>query len=480
MTELRFDLPADIFSSLVDEAIRYDDEISDRIAASKEKPTTANVLLPMIEGDRVFQPIRSILTFPSKVSENKTIRDASTEAEKTLSAHGVKSAMRHDVYEAVLAYSQTEEAKQLQGEEARYLKHTMRDYRRSGLHLGANERARIEEILTRLSQLSIEFSRNLSEEDSQWEFTKEDLQGLPADVLSSLNPSADGSHLIVTLKYPHVFPIMDFVQVENTRKIIEKAFASRCKESNGAILKEVLKLRAEKAKILGFLNHAQYVLEIRMAENPEKVNEFLSQLGFKLKSLVQVEFQELLDLKREEYNSRGISEKFDGKINAWDSRYFTERSKEKKFQYDANELKKYFPLGKVTSGMLEIYQKILNLKFTEMSGKSIQSSIWHPDVQLFKVEDGKTGQHMGYFYLDLFPRTGKYGHAAVWPLRASARISDDKSQFPVCAMVANFPRNSEEKPSLLTHGDVVTFFPRIRSRDARNLQQGKIGPICRN
>ncbi|KAK4531060.1 hypothetical protein CCYA_CCYA06G1917 [Cyanidiococcus yangmingshanensis] len=409
-------------------------------------------------------------------------------------------------------------------EHVRYMRFTIRDLERHGAHLDEEIRERLVDLRSRIADLCIEYQRNLNEENTRLWFTAEELAGMSPGFLEGLksrpNPSRpEELEYEVTLKYPHYFPIMKHCAVEETRRILEKLFHSRCVPENVYLLEETVRLRDEAAKVLGYPSHAAYVLETRMAASPDNVDAFLHRLSKRLDKAAQAELSELRRLKRKENLERygvmlGLEP--DNEIYMWDLRYYMTKYEEQQLQIDYLKIAEYFPLERVLAGMFDIYQQLLGLRFVALQ----HGQRWHEDVRLFEVRDAGTATLMGYFYLDLHPREGKYGHAAVWPLQPScvrpsrvekeaprsrlgwprtssstdhhgaltnrgesdrslARSSapatiqsagDDSAsptqplhlseerQVPVAAMVANLSKSSGSRPSLLRHEEVVTLF----------------------
>lgn len=301
-----------------------------------------------------------------------------------------------------------------------------------------------------MSALGIQFQKNLGEEKRRLEFSTSELEGLPGDFIAAAEKSSTGK-ISLDLKYPSYIPVMKLCKVESTRQQMEKAFNARCIEENTKILEELVELRAQSAKIMGYATHADFVTEIRMSKSASSVEKFLAQLSSKLTPLLEREIKVLLELKKKEKADRG--EEFDGKINAWDKSYYCDMVEKEQYSVDQELFKPYFPLEVVTKGMLDIYQELLGLIFVQEDSLPT----WHEDVMVFKVKDKATSEYVGLFYLDLHPREGKYGHAACWPLQPSCNFRDGRLK-PVSACVCNFTKPTADKPSLLLHNEVETFF----------------------
>jgi len=189
-----------------------------------------------------------------------------------------------------------------------------------------------------------------------------------------------------------------------------------------------------------------------MAKNPDTVKEFLGGLAVKVKQLWEEEQKVMLKMKEEEAKELGFENS--GKLDFWDFRYYMAMVEEKQYAVDQEKLKEYFPMEVVTAGLMDIYQRILGLKFTKIEG----GEMWHEDVEQWRVDDATTGDTIGYFYLDLYPRDGKYGHACMMQLQPGCLDSQGKRQKSVVVMITNFSKPTAEKPSLLDHKEVETYF----------------------
>ncbi|XP_060037914.1 transducin-like enhancer protein 6 isoform X2 [Erinaceus europaeus] len=448
---LRWDLSGPQILALTEQLMARTRRVYDTVGAlPRDSVTYGNTLRALADAEAAYTVQRNALDFPQHVSPCRAVRAASTEADKQLSDFDVEMSMRRDVYQRVVWLQEKLPADSLSPEAVRYLERLVKLGRRNGLHLPEDVQEEIKSLKKRLSLLCIEFNRNLNEDTTFLPFTREELGGLPDDFLDSLERLEDG-RLKVTLKYPHYFPLLKRCHVPDTRRQVETAFNRRCQEENRAILAELLALRAEKARLLGYSSHADYVLEMNMARDSLAVADFLDELAQKLRPLGERERAELLALKEAECAARGLP--FDGRLRAWDLRYYQSRVEETRFRVDHEQLKDYFPLGAVTAGLLGLYRELLGLHFRPEPGPA-----WHPDVQLYAVHDAASGFLLGRFYLDLYPREGKYGHAACFGLQPGCARPDGSRRVAVAAMVANFSRPTAGAPALLRHDEVETFF----------------------
>ncbi|PVV00158.1 hypothetical protein BB559_000078 [Furculomyces boomerangus] len=449
-----YNLGVQEIQDVVEKLIKQGKAINDQIASVPlTEVSFENVIAPLAIDSNQSMVDYSKVTFLQHVSSSREIRDASMEAEKKLEEFDIECRMRKDVYRVVKAlFDAKEKWSDLSSEDKRLLTKTELSYRRDGLNLSQEDSDKLMVLKKRISELSILYGRNISEGDAEALFTKEELEGLPEDFFEGREKKVDGSveKYVVTTKYPDLFAVLKSADFESTRKTLLLVEERRCKE-NVPILQEAAKLRLRAAKLLGYKTHAEYVLEDKMAKKVENVLKFEENLQKLLEPLAEKEIKSLVEIKK------GLNKKFvdsDDSIYSWDSKYYFRLLKEKLYDIKEEEVKQYFSIDRVTDGLLDTYQKLLGLTFTQENN----SLGWHKDALLYKVTDTETKDHVGHFWMDLHPREGKYNHAACWLLRAGYNKNNGTREYPVTAIVANFTKPTNSKPSLLKHDEVVTLF----------------------
>ena len=415
--------------------------------------TPSSVISALNEMNRKVSVASSSIDFLQHVSSCKDVREASREADKELSDFWVEMSMRTDVFERLCELDVKVDRKEfvLEPEELRFLKDEILDGKRNGLHLGPELRKQVEDIKKRLSKLAIDFSTNIAEDSTSFKFSRSELAGCQPEFVSSLEAVDD--KLKVTLQYPHYIPVMRDCTVRSTRRLLEFAYNSRCKEVNLPILSEIVSLRHAKAKVLGYSSHADFITQKRMAKSSKKVDEFLTKIRSKIDSVGIAEKDKGLLRK---YRLRVMPEiPESAPFDNYDLGYLKNLVELGEFNVDQVEVQKYFPFEHVTREMLAVYSELLELRFDRVNDQPV----WHPDVVCYKVSDSPTGDLVGYFYMDMFPREGKYSHAALFGLQSQLASSNAAAgQIGVCSLVCNFTKSTPERPSLLTHDEVTTYF----------------------
>ena len=385
------------------------------------------------------------LSLIEQTSTNSEVRDTATETLKKLSEWSVGIDYREDVYRVLKAFADTKP--QLNGEDKKLFEETMRDYRRAGLELPKAGRDEVERIRKELTALETDFQNNVTKATNSVKFTKTELAGVPEDFLSQIKTGDDEYTAKANVTW-HYISVMDNARREDTRKRFLAEHDNLARVANLPLLEKILGLRDDVAKKLGYKNYADYVTEVKMVKNGATAIKFLEDLKTGLQPKFAAELEEFRQLKVKETDDANA------KINIWDWRYFSNQLKKEKYNVDAEQLRVYFPYQPVLDGMFAIYQRIFGLKFEKVE----PPYKWIGDLQFYAVSDARTGEPMGLFYLDMFPREGKYNHFAQFGIVEGKLLPDGKYQRPVCALICNFPAPTKDHPSLMSHDDVETIF----------------------
>jgi thimet oligopeptidase len=378
--------------------------------------------------------------------EEKTIREACTKLSTELSKWTTEQISRKDIYSLFKHYSENkylEEKQTLTSEQNKYFENIMLDYSQNGMNLDEEAFAELQDIKQKNIQLCSDFFLNMNNESYSILMTKDDLSGLPEQYLKDhiFIDSLDESYKI-TLKYPDYIPFMEYSKNRVLKKELCTQFKSRCIKENTPIIDQVFKnTRPRLAELLGYKNYSDYKLVNAMASKTETVNEFLKDLLVKVKPLLHEDLKVLQSLYNELYDP---SEKED--IQMWDIAYLSRVHTERTCQFKKEDLKQYFPVQTVITGALSIYQQLLGFTFTNITDQ-YKDTFWHNSVEMFQVNETSNDLLVGYFYLDLYPRQGKYSHAACFPF-----INKSIKSLPVATMACNFGEG------FLEFNEVETFF----------------------
>lgn len=435
--------PESIVSLTADTIARCDDLVSQIIAVEGTR-TYANTLAPIEETEAQLGIAYGRGPFLSNVHPDESIRQAARESEEALSKWQVGVIFRRDLYEAVRAFAKTEEATSLTGEKRRFLDFTLRDFRRTGHELSDERRQRLQELQNRMVELEIEFAKNIADVDDTLLVSLDDLAGLPTSYIDRLRRRGDGYE--ITMAYPDVLPFMENAERRDLRERLSFLFNRRAAETNRPVLQEAIEIRDEMADLFGLPSWAHYQTEVKMAKNPEAVDDFYKHL---IPALTDIGRREIAVLSEMLEADTG-----DDELQQWDRRYYDTQLRKTRYGVDQQEVSEYFPLESVLTGLLDLTAEVFGLEYKERENVPV----WHPDVVTYDVVDSASGDVLASFFADLFPRPDKFTHAAAFPLVPGRRLIDGTYQKPVSAIVANLTKPSAETPSLLQHSEVETLF----------------------
>jgi thimet oligopeptidase len=422
-----------------------------RVAAlPDDQRTYANTVLALDDVQATFFEEARMAGFMADVSPDAEERARGRRAKADLSDWFTVFGKREDLYRALLAYE--ERGEQLDGEPARLLRILLRDFRREGMDLPAEQRARLLAIDRELDELGIEFSRNIADDETKCILTAAELRGVPQGFLDTL-PRTGGLYLCDT-KGATLGRIIATCEVEETREKIAVASSLRGGRKNVDVLERMLVLRSEKAHLLGYAHLADYVTETRMAKDARTVWAFYEELRPKLRKKAELDFAEFQAAKRAHTGDP------EAVLQAWDFSFYRAYLSRTKYAVDQEKVREYFPMEAVRRGIFDVTQRLFGVRYTDITeeARAAGRPIWHPDVRLYTVHDTATGDLLGEFYTDLHPREGKYSHAAQFPLVLRKRWSDGRLTRPLVALVCNFTKPTPDRPALLSHDEVETYF----------------------
>ncbi len=427
-----------------------DAKLAALIAVPSAKRTFANAFGAYEQALADYSDAAGRLGFLKDIHPDAKVRAAGAACEERAGKYAVTVGARKDLYLALKDYLEhAGKGAPHSADDERLITLDMRDFHRNGLDLSDADRAKLVTTRQRLAELGTRFSSNLDENKDFISLTREELTGLPESYLARLKKGADGKSYIVTTKYPDYFPLMENDSNEGARRKMYFAFNAREAGQNLPLLTEAIALRYQAAKLLGYATHADYVTEDRMAKSGATVGAFLAKLREELKPRLASDDAKMLALKKAETkNAKAI-------IQDWDWLYYLNQVKKRDYAIDDEKVRQYFPADKVMAGMFHVYSTLFGIQFKEIPNPKP----WAAGVKLYEIRDGLDGKGklLAKFYVDLFPREGKYGHSASFPFGIARRVPDGY-QIPLSALVVNFNPPENGKSANLSVDEVDTLF----------------------
>ena len=433
---------------LCDESLARASATLDEVRAMDTRPDAELTWDTTVGGlDRAKIALRNAGDFPSLMAvahPDDGVRDRAKGCEPKVDR--LETGMWLDAALARVVKRYAAKKEPLAGPRARLLAHTLRDFRRNGLELDAKGQARVREINEELTKLGQDFDANLAASHLSLDATPAQLDGLPKEWLASHKPDPAGKIQIST-DYPDYFPVLTYAKDRKVALDLYKLFENRAADKNVGVLDRILLIRNEKAKLLGYPTWADYVLEPRMAKDAKTVATFLEGLKQHLAKKGDAEMAEF----------RAAHARLGGKVSdpipPSDRLYLEDQLRNTKYGLDSKEVSQYFEVRKVKEGLLTITSKMFGITY-----RPVDLPTWHSDVEPMEVVDTASGKVLGRFFFDLYPRAGKYKHAAVFGIRDTVKLQDGSRLVPMAAIECNFPRPGGGGAALMSHQDAVTFF----------------------
>ncbi|GAB5401282.1 MAG: M3 family metallopeptidase [Aureisphaera sp.] len=426
----------------------------DIIVNSEELPSFENTVEALENTGMQLDRATSIFFNLNSAETNEEIQKIAQEISPLLTDFKNDLLLNETLFKRVKAVYDSREGLSLNGEQQMLLEKQYKGFARNGADLSKGKKDKLRALDAELAKLKLTFGENVLAETNAFEMhisNEDDLEGLPEgakEAAQQIAKERGKEGWMITLDYPSYIPFMKYASNRDLRKKLSLAFGGKAfqqnEHNNEENVLKIANLRHERAQLLGYHNHAHFVLEERMAETPENVNEFLNELLEKTRPAAQKEFDEL----------EAYAKQLDGidKLQKWDSAYYAEKLKQERFNLDDEKLKPYFKLENVIAGVFQVAEKLFGLSFEE--DDSIDT--YHEDVKTYQVKDAENVL-VSMFYADFHPRPGKRGGAWMTSYKPQ-QIKNGVNDRPHVSIVCNFTKPTSSKPSLLTFNEVTTLF----------------------
>ena len=438
---------------------KHNNEI-EQIIQNSEKPSFENVIIAMERSGELLDRVNAVFFNLSGSTTNEKLQEIEKQISPKLSQHYDSISLNPYIFKKVGLLWKDVDNLNLSQEERKILEETYKRFIRSGALLEGSDKDRYSDINQEISKLSVQFSQNLLAETNNFEIIlgRDDLKGLPEDIINLAKEEADNKYkktsdikynnkYIFTTHRSSMYPFLTYSERRDLREKLYTGYIMRGDNNNEYdnknITSRIASLRVEKANILGFATHAQYVLDNTMAKTPDAVYELLDQLWEPALSRAKNELQELQKFVNEE------GQNF--KIASWDWWYYSEKVRKEKYNLDEEEIKKFFTLDNTIDGIFKTANKLFGLTFEE----KFDIELYHPDARVWQVKD-ENGSHLGLYIGDYYTRSSKRGGA--WMSTFKDQSNFDGRERPIVINVCNFPPPSKDKPSLLSFEHVTTLF----------------------
>ncbi len=438
------------------EGIRQDNAEIAAILKNSKEPTFENTILPLDKSGDLLTSVRSVFFNLSDANTNDSIQALAMEIAPMLSAHRDDIIMNDALFNRIKKVYENRNESGLDKSQIRVVEKYYNDFVRNGANLNPADKEKLRKLNEELTSLSVKFGQNLlAETNKSYRLiidNEEDLAGLPENVIAGAADDARADSLegkwLFTLHKPSWIPFLQYSEKRDLREKIYRGYFMRGNNNNEYDNKEIVKriatLRATRAGLLDFNDHAAYKIDINMAKTPDNVYDFLYKLwdpALKRSKQEVKDMQAIIDARGNKF-----------RLESWDWWYYAEKVRKKKYNLDETELKPYFKLENVRDGMFWVANQLYGITFTKLEN----IPVYHPDVEVYEAKE-VDGSHLGLLYLDYFPRESKGGGAWCTSFR-DAKYRDDKKIAPVISVVCNATKPAGDIPSLLTWDDVTTLF----------------------
>lgn len=425
------------------------------IANNPEAATFENTIVALDQSGKLIRKVSSVFYGQNSADTSDEMQEISRELSPLLSKHSDDISLNPKLFARVKAVHDQMEELSLNKEQRKLVEETYKSFVRNGANLDSASQERLRELNSEIDMLQLTFGQNMLKETNAFQLVvdkKEDLAGLPETLIANAAETAKEAGMegkwVFTLHNPSVMPFLQYAENRDLREKIFKAYINRGNNGNESDNKEVVKrlvtARLEKARLMGYDNYAEFVLEERMAKHAENVYNLLDQIWTPALAKAKEELADIqAEIKKEGKNFTA---------EGWDWRYYAEKAKQARFNLDENELRPYLKLENVRNGVFYVANKLYGITFTELKNIPLP----HPDAEAFECKD-QDGKHLGVLYMDYFPRASKRGGAWCSTYRSQTYRNGEKLA-PVVTIVCNFSKPAAGQPALLNADETETLF----------------------
>jgi len=450
-------IKADHIEPALDELLKSSRALTESLLSSSSDYTWDNLIEPLEKSDNQLERMWSPISHMNGVVNTPELRDAYNASLPKLSEYSTEMGQNKALFDAIQQIQNNQDALGLDDAQRKSIEDSLKGFRLSGVDLDDEKKQRYGEISSELSTITSNYSDNILDATNAWTKQIDDksaLKGLPDTAIEQAAASAsqrDAEGYMLTLEFPSYYAVMSYADDRALREEMYRAYSTRASDQgddakldNSANMEKILKLRQEKAQLLGFDSYSDLSLDTKMADSPNQVLEFLGELVEKSLPFAKKEYAELKQFALDEVGTVDMQ--------AWDVTYVSEKLKQQRYSISDEDLKPYFPVDNVLAGLFELVEKLYSV--TIKQNKDQKS--WHDDVRFYEIFDAK-GDLKARFYLDLYARQHKRGGA--WMADFCSRFkANDAVQTPVAFMTCNSAPPVAGKPALFTHDEVVTLF----------------------
>lgn len=408
--------------------------------------TFKNTVMPLINVATDLEPTVNLSQYALNFDPNKEIRDVGLQVSTDINKFLLDFSVDKQLYQALTQYEQfgdvDNDEDDLTDEEKRSFTNLMREFKRNGVHLEETEFTLFIELKKQVLDMCAAFAKNINEDNTVLEFTKEQLEGMPDSWLNCTNNKNTYKDTYnLTLNIPDYIQAITYIKSSLVRKTVFEAYSSKGGEVNMNLMKKVAEIRHILAQKLGYKNHADFMTEVKIVKTGDNAYSFLENLNSVLTPAYKEEMVNLQQFAQKDNIS---------KLEEWDVPYYIRLYKEYVCDINMEEIRHFFPLSKVKEGLFNIYQHLLGLTFKQIE----TDNVWHNTVTLYSVTDSKTQELLGYFYLDMYTRSGKFANAAAFDF-----MTGNRSRPHIVTITCNFPQPEDNcDETYITFYSVVTFF----------------------